>query len=341
MESTSQPTSAAHPTTWLEHAEGRIAIEELGDGRRRVAVHDPAGFISRSAWVTAYPVDLIARILDVKGAAYLCDEIQREEDPNYVSLFLHYSLLGFVSEEDFDGSRVLDFGSGSGASSAILGRMFPGAQIVGVELLPEFIEIANARAEHYGLDNIQAMQSPEPERLPDGIGEFDFINLGAVYEHLLPAERKRLLPQLWSVLKVGGVLFVNQLPHRYYVIEAHTTGLPFLNFLPNQAALRVARRFSKRVEHDESWPDLLRRGIRGGTERSIVSDIRGGGGGDPVLLRPTRLGLKSHADLWYAYSTRGRPHPAKRAMHAGFRVISRLTGGSYAPGLSVALRKQG
>jgi hypothetical protein len=113
-----------------------------------------------------------------------------------------------------------------------------------------------------------------------------------------------------------------------------------LNFLPDQAALRVARRFSKRVKHDETWPDLLRRGIRGGTERSIVGDIRRGGG-DPVLLRPTRLGCNSHADLWYAYSTHGRSHPAKRAMHAAFRVTSRLTARSYAPGLSVALRKQG
>lgn len=63
-------------------------------------------------------------------------------------------------------------------------------------MLPEFIEIARARAQHYGLGNVEALQSPDPERLPEGIGEFDFVNLGAVYEHLLPAERRRLLPQL-------------------------------------------------------------------------------------------------------------------------------------------------
>lgn len=331
--------SARHSTTWLDHPEGRVGVEELGGGRRRIRVEDSTTFISTREWETAYPVDLISLILAVKGASYLCDEIRREEDPNYVPLFLRYSLLGFVSEEEFDGARILDFGSGSGASTATLSRMFPSAHVVGVELLPEFIEIARARAQHYGLGNVEALQSPDPERLPEGIGEFDFVNLGAVYEHLLPAERRRLLPQLWSLLKVGGVLFVNQLPHRYYVVEAHTTGLPLLNFLPDRAAHLVARRFSKRVDHDATWPDLLRAGIRGGTERSLTRDIRGGGG-DPLLLRPKQLGLNSHADLWYAYSAHRGPHPAKRPMRAAFRAISRIGRTSYAPGLSVTFRKR-
>jgi hypothetical protein len=166
------------------------------------------------------------------------------------------------------------------------------------------------------------------------------VNLGAVYEHLHPRERQRLLPQLWSLLEPGGVLFVNQLPHRYYVVEAHTTGLPLINFLPARVAHLAATRFSAAVDQDATWPELLRAGIRGGTERSIVRDIRRGGD-TPVLLRPNRLGLKSHADLWYAYSVRHKPHPAKRAMRAAFGAISRIAGTSYAPGLSVALRKGG
>jgi len=329
-------------TTTLDHPEGLVSVEELGDGRRRVTIEEPRTYKSRSQWETAYPLNLIRAILGVKGASYLCDEIQREEDPNYVSLFLHYSLLGFLPEEDFNGARILDFGSGCGASTAILSRMFPNAQVVGVELVPEFIEIARARAEHYGLSKAEALQSPDPEHLPDGIGEFDFINLGAVYEHLLPAERRRLLPQLWSVLNTGGVLFVNQLPHRYYMIEAHTTSLPLINFLPDRAAYVAAKRFSKRVDPDATWPDLLRAGIRGGTERSILRDIRSGGG-DPDLLRPTRLGLSSHADLWCAYSTQKSPKLVKRikrVMRRAFQAISALTGTSYAPGLSCALRKR-
>ena len=112
------------------------------------------------------------------------------------------------------------------------------------------------------------MQSPDPNELPADIGTFDFVHVGAVYEHLLPAERRRLLPQLWSVLKVGGVLFVNQLPHRFYVVEDHTTGVPLLNFLPDRLAHKAATRFSDRVADDATWPELLRAGIRGGTQHS-------------------------------------------------------------------------
>src|SRR3712207_8585357 len=42
--------------------------------------------------------------------------------------------------------------------------------------------------------------------VPAGLGRFDHVVLCAVYEHLLPAERRGLLPQLWSLLEPGGLL---------------------------------------------------------------------------------------------------------------------------------------
>lgn len=325
--------------TWLEHSEGRVSIEERPDDRRRVLVHPkPGTFVSRSECVTAYPVELIIRIAQVKSLSYLCDEIARDEDPKYVGLVLRYSLLGYLPEEAFHGARILDFGSGSGASTVVLARMFPDTEIVGVELEPAFIEIAKMRAEHYGLSNLVFRASPDPDSLPNNLGQFKFINVGAVYEHLLPDERPRLLTQLWSVLELGGVLFVNQLPYRFYPIEAHTTGLPLLNYLPDRLTLMVARRFSPRVPPGSTWAELLRNGIRGGTAQSVRRDLLSGGG-SARMLTPTMMGLRDHADLWYAYSTQGRPHPAKRAMRTIFRAATRATGSPVAPGLSLAFEK--
>jgi SAM-dependent methyltransferase len=324
---------------WLEHPDGRVSLEELPDGRRRLEVHPKAGlYVSRGQRVTGYPVELIALILEVKSPAYLGDEIAREEDPNYVTRFLQYSLLGYLPEEAFTGSRVLDFGSGSGASTVILARMFPGAEIVGVELEPDLIGIARRRTEYYGLNNVSFVESPDPQTLPDDLGEFGFINLGAVYEHLLPDERPRLLRQLWSVLAGEGVIFVNQLPYRLYPIEAHTTGLPLLNYLPDRLAHFTAKRFSPRISPDATWAQMLRDGIRGGTARSVKRDLEYGGG-KARMLTPTRLGLRDHADLWYRDSSEGRSHPAKRAMRATFKAIERTTGSPFAPGLSLAFRK--
>src|SRR3954447_9868660 len=114
----------------LEHPEARVSVEPLGGDRQRVVVDAPPGtFIAKCECETGYPAALIERILQVKGPAYLCDEIVREEDPQYVALFLRCGLLGFVPPEEFVGARLLDFGSGSGASTVILSRMFPETDI--------------------------------------------------------------------------------------------------------------------------------------------------------------------------------------------------------------------
>ncbi len=317
-----------------------MSVEERPDGRRRVLIHpNPGAFVSRREYVTAYPLELIKRILQAKSPGYLCDEIARDEDPNYVELFLRYSLLGYLPAEEFRGARILDFGSGSGASTVILGRMFPDTEIVGVELEPDLIIIAEMRAEYYALSNLVFLASPDPESLPNDLGRFNFINLGAVYEHLLPEERPRLLPKLWSVLEIGGVIFVNQLPYRFYPIEAHTTGLPLINFLPDRLAYVAARRFSPRIKADATWSRLLRDGIRGGTARSVRRDLLSGGG-DARSLNPTMMGLRDHADLWYGYSSQARSHPMKRLMRTSFRAMSRATGNPVAPGLSLAFEKR-
>jgi 2-polyprenyl-3-methyl-5-hydroxy-6-metoxy-1,4-benzoquinol methylase len=325
----------------IEHSDARVVVEPLDGGRNRVVVEAPPDtFIAKRECETGYPPALIERILEVKGPAYLCDEIVREEDPQYVALFLRYGLLGFVPPEEFEGARLLDFGSGSGASTVILSRMFPQTEIVGVELEPDFVDIARRRADHYELRNFDFLQSPDPGRLPDGIGTFRYVNLAAVYEHLLPDERRKLLPQLWSLIEPGGVLFVNQLPYRFYPIDQHTTGLPLINYLPARLAHRYALARSARIAPGASWEELLRAGIRGGSEREVIRDIERGGG-VVESLKPSQLGLRSHADLWFAYSTGANPHPAKKAMRVAFRGIHAVTRANFLPGLSLALRKRG
>jgi len=68
---------------------------------------------------------------------------------------------------------------------------------------------------------------------------------------------------LWAAHNIGGVIFVNQLPYRFYPMEDHTTGLPLINYLPDRLTLAAARRFSPRIEANATWPDLLRAGFAG------------------------------------------------------------------------------
>jgi len=336
----STTSHAGAMTRVLDHPDACVRIEEDGGEKWMISV-EPRGthFVPIRTWETAYPLELIEHVLQVKGPSYLCDEIMRDEDPRYVQHSFRWDILSYVEENGFAGRHVLDFGSGSGASSMVLARMLPAAKIVGVELVPEYVELAQRRARFYGVDDrVKFHLSSDPNSVPASIGQFDYIIFSAVYEHLFPSERRALLPLLWSHLRPGGVIFVDQTPYRWFPIEMHTTGLPFINYLPDRLALACAQYFSKRVRRDESWPELLRKGIHGGTTREIMG-ILNRDGRKAELLKPARFGVKDHIDLWYRLSSTTRKPLIKRIMMWGLRTVKATTDITMIPTLSLAIQK--
>lgn len=326
----------------LFHADADIFVEEIKGYKNRITVKAKKNglFIPVGVWETSYPLDLIEKILNTKGPTYLCDEIMRDESPDYVEQHIKYDVLGYVAKEQFNDTRILDFGCGSGASSMVLSRMLPNAHIVGVELEPDLLEIAEARANHYDVtDRVKFFLSPDGNSLPDNIGEFDYIFLNAVYEHLLPKEREIVFPLLWCHLKPNGILFINQTPYRWFPIENHTTsGLVFINYMPDFIASNFASRFSTRNLADDSWPTLLRKGIRGGSVGEvfrILSDMPC----SPELLAPSHLGLSDRIDLWYAVSGKSRLPILKKALFYLFKMIKVSTGQIFLPTLSLGIKK--
>jgi len=328
-------------STTLRHPAGEVWVDELPDGKRRITVqpYSESMFVPRKSCVTSYPAGLIELILNVKGPSYLCDEIARDEDPSYVQALIQSSIWAYVDHGSFANKRILDFGCGCGASTIFLARKCRQTQFVGVELDKSLLTVAAARVEHYGCQNVAFSASPSGDRIPTEIGDFDYIIMNTVYEHLLPNERRLLLPQIWSILKQGGVLFIIGLPYRYSPIEQHTTGLPLLNYFPDKIALAIAHRFSKRVRRDESWASLLRKGIRGGSVLEILNLIRQTCDDEPVLLEPNNLGLHDRVDLWYLLSVSSRLPRLKRFLRTLFKMIKRVSGVTLVPYLSLAVRK--
>lgn len=310
-------------------------LEILDEGETRlVRARHQGRLIERR---TRYPRELIELIFARRGPAFVCNEIARDEDEHYVAWELRHDLLAYVDPESMRGRRVLDFGCGAGASSMILARLLPGAQIVGIELEAPSLEIARARQAFHQYANIQFLQSPSGSELPPGLGRFPLIVFSAVFEHLLPAERPAILAQIWDLLEPGGIAILDQTPHRFWPIEKHTTGLPLINFLPLPLAAACARRFSRRVPAGSSTEALLRAGLRGGTAREILGLLRAQGH-RPRLLKPSRLGLRTHADLWYAITIKTRPSRIKRTLKSVLAALE-TCGLIYTPALSLALQK--
>ena len=329
----------------IHHPEAEITMEPLPSDRHRVHVRmlDPDEHVWVDRFETSLPRELVERFLGVHGPAGLGHALTRIEEGGDLHRALRFSILPFVAEEEFRGKRLLDFGCGSGTSTLHLARMFPDTEIVGLDLVTELLEPARGLMEHMGVGNVSFVQAKSPDSLPDDLGTFDFITLNAVYEHLLPGERKLLLPQLWASLRPGGVIFVNQTPYRWYLLDSHTTRLPFTNYMPDWLALRYARRFAgwkrQRVARDAEWETLLRAGIRGATEGEIVRLLAAERSGTPVPLRPRLWGYSGAIDLWYAQSMLRRPMRIKPVMRVAYKAIARLTGSPFAPDVTMAVRK--
>lgn len=330
---------AAGEALLLGHPRASIRITPLASGKRKIEVQRDAGpAVTRNGWETSYPVELILRILEATGPFSLCDEIAREESPQYTAAALKWALLSYLDEAEFGDKRILDFGCGSGASTAGLCRLFPDASVVGIDMKPAEVAAARARAEFFGFRNAHFAVSSESTSLNADLGTFDYVLLSGVYEHLLPAERVSLLHALWNVLEPGGVLFLRETPFRYFPIETHTTGLPLINYLPDRGALWVTNRFSKRWRNRD-WQQLLRGGIRGGTIGEIL-EILARCRGTPRLLEPGRLGVQDRIDLWYLTVEKSRHARAKRRIYSALKQIKRLTGIEILPYLELAIRKE-
>jgi 2-polyprenyl-3-methyl-5-hydroxy-6-metoxy-1,4-benzoquinol methylase len=326
-------------TSVIRHPEGQIHIEELPNGLRRLLVKctDAARFVPIPSVVTRYPRELIELTAQVTALPWVCDAIARDEDPAYIRADIEVNLFGYLDAAAFAGRRLLDFGCGSGASSICMGEMLPHTEIVGVELDEKLLALGAARAHYRRLSNVSFQASPDATRLPENVGAFDFAMMSAVYEHLLPHERRTVLPKVWEALRPGGVLFLNQTPHRWYPIETHSTRLPLINYLPDRLAFAAARRFGSNTR-GHSNQELLRGGLRGGTEREILG-ILARTGQPPRLLTPSQAGCRDRVDLWYARLNRERHRLLKATMRQALKVIAALTGTVLTQNVMLAIRK--
>lgn len=319
----------------LHHREGDVLIVEQPDGRRRISVTPAIGqFVHETEWTTNYPLDLIKLIFEINGAAGLCFEIMRDEDPNFVQKFLKNDLFAYFSPEDFENKTILEFGCGGGASTHILARMFPSSKITGVELFESALTVARARAASFNLENVSFLQSPGGDALPENLETYDFVILSAVYEHLLPHERRKILPELWEKVRAGGYLFINQTPNILFPFELHTTMLPLINYVPDSMALKITHRFSKRTPPTDTWEELLRKGIRGATEREILGHLK-----NAEMLEPDKDGLRDRIDLYYRNTNSTRLKTLKTLAKFFIKGLKTVSGLTIVPDLSLAFRK--
>lgn len=98
------------------------------------------------------------------------------------------------------GDKILDVGSGSGYTTALLAEIVgEEGKIIGVELIPELVAFGNKNIEKYNLENAEINQA----------GEILGFSEKAPYDKILVSATTYEIPQdLLQQLKVGGVMVI-------------------------------------------------------------------------------------------------------------------------------------
>lgn len=317
-----------------------VFVKEDASAQNQVVVKYKNPTNSENKFTTSYPSSLIAKIAKAKTPAWLEDEISREESEDYLRPVVKNSILSYLKPENFTNKVILDFGSGAGSSTIILSKLFPDSEIIGVEMVDEFFNIAEERIKFFGLKNVKFVKSESPEHLPKDIKSPDFIVMCGVYEHLLPKEREGIFLNIWKLLKPGGVLFIIETPYSLYPIEFHTTqGLPLINFLPDSLAYLYAKHFSRANLKGKDWQRLLRDGIIGGRPGYIRSQLNSTGE-KALILKPLKNMAKDNVEIWYnIYKIRSRQSLVK-IMYCFGKFFKMLTGITMTHYIYLAFQKQ-
>ena len=116
---------------------------------------------------------------------------------------------------------VLDVACGTGESTLAWHRRFPEADIIGVDVSPYMIVVADQKTRD--LDNV-AVRCANAERLPFEDGSFDAVTASLLF-HELPADvSPRVLAEMRRVVRPGGSIAVVE-PYR--VVAPALKPIPF------------------------------------------------------------------------------------------------------------------
>jgi SAM-dependent methyltransferase len=163
-----------------------------------------------------------------------------------------------------DGLRILEIGCGSGASTVALAEQ--GANVIGIDIDEDALEVARARSAAYGVSaEFRAANAVDVlKELPNG--QINLILFFACLEHMTHEERLESLRLAWERLPPNGMLAVVDTPNRLWCFDGHTSLLPFFHWLSDELAFDYAR-CSPREVFNRSYSDkssqmehFLRRG---------------------------------------------------------------------------------
>jgi 2-polyprenyl-3-methyl-5-hydroxy-6-metoxy-1,4-benzoquinol methylase len=136
--------------------------------------------------------------------------LEQSPKQDATNLYTHNLVTAFYLRNqqiiNTQGAVILDAGCGTGYKSLMLAEANPGAKIVGVDLSPESVKLAEQRLKHYDFHHAE-FHAISIEDLSSLNLQFDYINADEVL-YLLP-DPVAGLQSMRSVLKPNGIIRTN------------------------------------------------------------------------------------------------------------------------------------
>lgn len=113
---------------------------------------------------------------------------------------------GMIDHIQVKPRRILDLGCGTGSTTQLLKQAFPDAQVIGLDLSPYMLVVAEHKATAAGLEIQWQHRNAEHTGFPDA--SFDLVTATLLFHETPPTVAKAILQESYRLLTTGGEVVI-------------------------------------------------------------------------------------------------------------------------------------
>lgn len=172
--------------------------------------------------------------------------------------------------------RILDLGCGTGSTTLMLKQAFPQAEVIGLDLSPYMLVVAEHKAKQAGLEIQWHHRKAEQTRFPDA--SFDLVTASLLFHETPPIVAQTILQESYRLLTSGGEVLIldgNQKTLRQTQWLTQIFEEPYIQAYANESidAWMGAAGFGAIRTQDFWWIHQVTRGVKPLSSQQVQPEL--------------------------------------------------------------------